>query len=67
VEALFDAKGFFLYTNKHALQFITRKEKLNQIHVKWIEYIQNFTFVPKHIDGQANEVADALSWRCLIL
>jgi hypothetical protein len=29
--------------------------------------MQNFTFVIKHIFGNANKVADALSRRCLIL
>jgi hypothetical protein len=27
---------FFLYSNNQDLQFITRQEKLNQIHAKWI-------------------------------
>ena len=60
-------KEFVLYTDNHALQFISRHEKLNQGHVKWIEYMQNFTFVLKHISGQTNKVVDALSRRCLIL
>ena len=40
---------------------------MNQRHVKWVEYMQNFTFVIKHISGTANKVVDALSRRCLIL
>jgi hypothetical protein len=40
---------------------------LNQRHAKWVEFMQNFTFVIKHIVGNANKVADALSRRCLIL
>jgi hypothetical protein len=40
---------------------------LNQRHVKWVEYIQKFTFVIKHILGTANKVVDALSRRCLLL
>jgi hypothetical protein len=42
-------KEFVLYSDNHALQFVTRQEKLNQRHVKWVEYMQNFTFVIKHI------------------
>jgi hypothetical protein len=46
---------------------VTQQEKLNQRHVKWVEYMQNFTFVIKHISGIANKVADALSRKCLLL
>jgi hypothetical protein len=58
---------FFLYNSNQALQFITRQEKLNQRHAKWVEFMQNFTFFIKHIVGNANKVADALSKRCLIM
>jgi hypothetical protein len=60
-------KEFVLYSDNHALQFITRQEKLNQKHAKWVEYMHNFTFVIKHISGTANKVVDALSRKCLIL
>jgi hypothetical protein len=56
-----------LYTGNHALQFITKQEKLNQKHAKWVEFMQKFTFVINHISGSANKVVDALSRRCLIL
>jgi hypothetical protein len=56
-----------LYSDNHALQFVTQQEKLNQKHVKWVEYMQNFTFVIKHISGTINKVADALSRKCLLL
>jgi hypothetical protein len=58
---------FVLYSDNQALQFITRQEKLNQRHAKWVEIMQNFTFVIKHIVGNAKKVVDALSRRCLIL
>jgi hypothetical protein len=61
------SKEFVLYSDNHALQFVTRQEKLNQRHVKWVEYMQNFTFVTKHISGTANKVVDALSRKCLML
>jgi hypothetical protein len=60
-------KEFILYSDNHALQFITLQEKLNQKHEKWVEYMQNFTFVIKHISGTANKVVDALRRKCLIL
>jgi hypothetical protein len=60
-------KEFVLYSDNHALQFVTQQEKLNQKHAKWVEYMHNFTFVIKHISGTANKVADALSRKCLLL
>ena len=60
-------KEFVLYSDNHALQFVTQQEKLNQRHVKWVEYMKNFTFVIKHISGTANKVVDALSRKCLLL
>jgi hypothetical protein len=60
-------KEFVLYSDSHALQFVTQHEKLNQKHVKWVEFMQNFTFVTKHISGTANKVVDALSRKCLLM
>jgi hypothetical protein len=60
-------KEFVLYSDNHALQFVTQQEKLNQRHVKWVEYMHNFTFVIKHISGTANKVVDALSRKCLLM
>ena len=36
-------KEFVLYSDNHALQFVSQQEKLNQKHAKWVEYMQNFT------------------------
>jgi hypothetical protein len=58
---------FVLYSDNQALQFITRQEKLNHRHAKWIEYMPNFTFVIKHIARNDDKVVDALSKRCLTL
>jgi hypothetical protein len=60
-------KEFVLYSDNHALQFITRQEKLNQKHAKWVEFMHNFNFVIKHIAGTTNKVADSLSKRSLIV
>jgi hypothetical protein len=60
-------KEFVLYSDNHALQFVSQQEKLNQKHAKWVEYMQNFTFVINHISGTANKVADALRRKCLLL
>jgi hypothetical protein len=60
-------KEFVLYSDNHALQFVTQQEKLNQKHVKWVEFMHNFTFVIKYISGTANKVVDALSRKCLLM
>lgn len=44
-----------------------QQPKLNQKHAKWVEYLQSFHFVLKHITGQSNKVADALSRRNVLL
>ena len=58
---------FVLYTENHDLQYIMQHPKLNKKCAKWVEYLQSFTFVLKHINGQANKVADALSGRILVV
>jgi hypothetical protein len=60
-------KEFVLHNDNQSLQFITRKEKLNQKHGKWVEFMQNFTFVIKHIARTTNKVTDVLSRRSLIV
>eukprot|EP00253_Pinus_taeda_P016899 PITA_16899 len=44
-----------------------QQHKLNHKHIKWVEYLQSFTFVLKHINRQVNKVADALSKRVSLL
>ena len=60
-------KEFVLYSDNQDLQFSTRQEKLNKKHAKWVEFMQNFSFVIKNIVGTANKVADSLSRRSLIV
>ena len=47
-------KEFLLYTDHKALQYLGSQHKLNQRHMKWVEYLQNFTFVIKHKSGVNN-------------
>ena len=56
-----------MHSDNHALQFVTRRKKLNQKHAKWVEFMQNFTFVTKHISGTTNKVVNALSRKCLLM
>ena len=58
---------FVLFFNNSTLQYVIHQHKLNHKHAKWVEYLQSFTFMLKHISGQANKVADALRRRSLLL
>ena len=54
---------FILYSDHQALKFIQGQAKLNPRHAKWVETLQDFTFVIRHKAGTANTVADAFSRR----
>ena len=56
-----------LFSDNSALQYVMQQHKLNHKPAKWVEYLQSFNFVLKHISGQANKVADALSRKALLL
>jgi len=58
---------FVLFSDNSTLQYVMQQHKLNHNHAKWAEYLQSFTFVLKHISGQANKVADVLCRRALLL
>ena len=50
------SKEFIIYSDNRALQYSMQQPKLNQKHAKWVEYLQSFNFVLKHITGQSNNV-----------
>ena len=58
---------FVLLSHNSFSQYIMQQHKLNHKHAKWVEFLQSFTFVLKHINGKVNKVVDALSRRCLIM
>ena len=60
-------KEFVIYTDNHALSFLNRWENLNHRHMKWIEFLQAYTFTIKHKRGETNKVVDALSKRNLTI
>ena len=37
-------KEVFLYTDHQALQYLNSQGKLNQRHLKWVEFLQSYTF-----------------------
>ena len=67
METLFISQGIYCVTDNHALSFLNRREKLSHRHVKWMDYLQSYTFTIKHKKGVANKVVDALSRRKLII
>ncbi|GJY57038.1 RNA-directed DNA polymerase [Tanacetum coccineum] len=52
---------FLLYSDHQALRFIQGQAKLKPRHAKWVEMLQDFSFVIRHKAGSANTVADALN------
>ncbi|GJY22045.1 RNA-directed DNA polymerase [Tanacetum coccineum] len=52
---------FVLFSNHEALKFINGQHKLKPRHAKWVEFIQAFSFIIRHMVGSNNQVADALS------
>ncbi|KAI3819028.1 hypothetical protein L1987_12850 [Smallanthus sonchifolius] len=54
---------FILFSGHQALRYINGQHKLNPRHAKWVELLQDFSFVIRHKAGSANTVADALSRR----
>lgn len=58
---------FILYSDHQALRYINGQAKLNPRHAKWVELLQDFSFVIRHKAGSANTVADALSRRNSLL
>ena len=56
-----------LFLDNSALQYVMQQHKLNHKHAKWVECLQSFNFVLKHISGQSNKVVDALSRKALLL
>jgi transposase InsO family protein len=60
-------REFILHTDHEALKYINGQHKLNARRAKWVEYLQEFTFVLKHKAGKDNVVADALSRKTILL
>ena len=67
MEALSAAKEFLSYIDHQDLRYLNTQTKMNQRHMKWVEFLQSYTFVMKHKLGKSNKVVDMLSWRFELL
>ena len=56
-----------LYTDHRALQYFNSQGKLNQRHLKWVEFLQSYAIFLKHRSRNSNRVVDTLSRRQLLL
>jgi len=54
-----------LYSDHEALRYLNSQKRLNARHSKWVEFLQDYTFVLKHKACVENKVADALSRRVM--
>ena len=56
-------KEFVIHTDHESLKHLKGQDKLNRRHVKWVEFIETFSYVIKCKQGKENIVVDALSRR----
>lgn len=58
---------FVMYSDHEALKYIQSQAKMRSKHAKWIEELQEFSFVLKHKPGVENKAADTLSRKVALL
>ena len=56
-----------LYSDHEELKYLNFQKRLNVRHIKWVEFLQDYTFVLKYKAGVENKVTDTLSRRAMIL
>ena len=52
---------FVLFSNHQALRYLNSQKKLNTRHVKWVEFLNGYSFVINHCAGIETKVADTLN------
>jgi hypothetical protein len=60
-------KEFVIHSDHESLKYICSQGKLNRRHAKWVEFIESFLYVIKHMKGNENVIAEALSRRYALL
>lgn len=56
-----EGSKFLLETDHHPLVNLQMQASLSRKQARWLAFLQQYTFEVKHISGQSNVVADALS------
>lgn len=54
-------KEFVLFSDHQSLRYISSQINLSARHARWVEFLQEYTFVLQHRAGVENKAADALS------
>ena len=52
---------FVLFSNHQALRYLNSQKKLNARHAKWVEFLNEYSFVINYRAGIVNKVVDALN------
>jgi hypothetical protein len=60
-------KEFVLHSDHDSLKHIRSQGKLNRRHAKWVEFIESFPYVIKHMKWKENVIVDSLSSRYALL
>ena len=55
------------HTDHESLKHLKGQHKLNKRHAQWMEFIETFPYVIRYKQGKENIVADALSWRYVLI
>lgn len=60
-------REFVIFSDHESLSQLHSQKRINARHARWIDFLQQYTFVLKHKAGIENRVVDALSHKsCLI-
>jgi len=57
------SQEFIIYSDHETLKYFNSQKKLNLRHSRWVEFLQDYTYVLKHKAGLKNRVDDVLSLR----
>ena len=52
---------FVLFSDHQALRYLNSQNKSNARHAKWVEFLNEYSFVINHRSGIENKAADALN------
>ena len=56
-----------IHTDHESLKHLKGQHKLNKRHVRWMEFVEMFPYFIYYKQGKENIVANALSWRYVLI